>query len=98
MYRNPSSIISAVYIDILDLNYSLGLLSIPFTLFCFLLFINAFNMFDGINMQSGSYAFFIFFFIINNSSQIFSIIIIIGLFFFYLKIVRVKFFLEIMEL
>ena len=83
MYRNPSSIISSIYIDILDVNYSLGLLSIPFTLLCFLLFINAFNMFDGINMQSSSYAVFIFLlFTINNSSQMLSITLIIVLLFF----------------
>ncbi len=30
--------------------------SIFFSIFCFLVFINAFNMFDGINLQSGLYA------------------------------------------
>jgi UDP-N-acetylmuramyl pentapeptide phosphotransferase/UDP-N-acetylglucosamine-1-phosphate transferase len=35
--------------------------SIPFTLLSFLLFINAFNMFDGINLQSGIYSLLIFF-------------------------------------
>jgi UDP-GlcNAc:undecaprenyl-phosphate GlcNAc-1-phosphate transferase len=34
--------------------------SIPFTLLCFLLFINAFNMFDGINLQCGTYSLLIF--------------------------------------
>ena len=31
-----------------------------FTILCFLLFINAFNMFDGINLQSGLYSIYIF--------------------------------------
>jgi UDP-GlcNAc:undecaprenyl-phosphate GlcNAc-1-phosphate transferase len=42
--------------EIIFLNY----FSIPFTLLCFLLFINAFNMFDGINLQCGIYSFLIF--------------------------------------
>jgi UDP-GlcNAc:undecaprenyl-phosphate/decaprenyl-phosphate GlcNAc-1-phosphate transferase len=33
---------------------------IPFTILCFLLFINAFNMFDGINLQASFFSFFIF--------------------------------------
>ena len=31
-----------------------------FSVFCFLVFLNAFNMFDGINLQSSSYSIFIF--------------------------------------
>ena len=34
--------------------------SIIFTTFCFLVFLNAFNMFDGINLQSGLYSVIIF--------------------------------------
>jgi UDP-N-acetylmuramyl pentapeptide phosphotransferase/UDP-N-acetylglucosamine-1-phosphate transferase len=34
--------------------------SIPFTILCFVLFINALNMFDGINLQCASYSLFIF--------------------------------------
>ena len=39
-------------------NYSIELkkISIFFTLFCFLLFMNAFNMFDGIDLQASFYA------------------------------------------
>ena len=32
--------------------FSLGILSIPFTIFCFVIFQNAFNMYDGINLQN----------------------------------------------
>jgi UDP-GlcNAc:undecaprenyl-phosphate GlcNAc-1-phosphate transferase len=35
-------------------------ISIIFTILCFLLFINAFNMFDGINLQSSLYSIFLF--------------------------------------
>ena len=35
--------------------------TIFFTCFCFIVFINAFNMFDGINLQSGLYSILIYF-------------------------------------
>lgn len=40
--------------------YNLGFFSYFFTLLCILLFVNAFNMFDGINLQCGIYALLIF--------------------------------------
>ena len=39
----------------LDKNYNIGNYSYILTVLCYLLFINACNMFDGINIQSGSY-------------------------------------------
>lgn len=36
--------------------YNLGFFSYFFTILCILLFVNAFNMFDGINLQCGIYA------------------------------------------
>ena len=36
--------------------FFLNIFAIFFTIFCFLVFINAFNMFDGINLQSGLYS------------------------------------------
>ena len=47
-----------------DKTFALGNISIPFTIFCFFVFINAFNMFDGINLQSGLYLLTIFLFFI----------------------------------
>jgi UDP-GlcNAc:undecaprenyl-phosphate GlcNAc-1-phosphate transferase len=38
------------------LNINLSFYSIPFTILCFLLYLNACNMFDGINMQMASYS------------------------------------------
>ena len=35
--------------------FNLGYYSIPFTVFCLVIFQNAFNMFDGINLQNISY-------------------------------------------
>lgn len=54
-----------------------------FTLLSILLFINAFNMFDGINMQAAAYALLIFLIFISKSIFInISIVIAISLFFF----------------
>jgi UDP-GlcNAc:undecaprenyl-phosphate GlcNAc-1-phosphate transferase len=43
-------------LESIDISY----ISLIFTILAFLLFINAFNMFDGINLQSGFYSIFIF--------------------------------------
>jgi len=65
-------------------------ISVFFTIFCFLLFINAFNMFDGINGQSALYSLFIFiFFIMNDIFISLSLMLIISLSsFLYLNIKR----------
>lgn len=56
-----------------------------FTIFCFLSIINAFNMFDGINLQLGSLSFFIIFILILlNPTIIFLHILLIALFNFIL--------------
>ncbi len=61
--------------------------SFIFTLLCFLLFINAFNMFDGINLQSISYSIIIFLYLIfiGNSYSLSTLFIIILIFLFYLN-------------
>ena len=41
--------------------FNLDTFAIFFSIFCFLVFINAFNMFDGVNLQSGLYSILIFF-------------------------------------
>jgi UDP-GlcNAc:undecaprenyl-phosphate/decaprenyl-phosphate GlcNAc-1-phosphate transferase len=65
----------------------LNKLSLFFTIFCFLLFINSFNMFDGINLQCGLYSLFIFIYLIFNGTEIIliSLFIIPLLFFLYLN-------------
>ena len=58
----------------------LGMLSIPFTILCYLLFINAVNMFDGINLQLGSYSFiFLSFLILNNIEIIFCTLMLLSI-------------------
>jgi UDP-GlcNAc:undecaprenyl-phosphate GlcNAc-1-phosphate transferase len=47
-------------------NIDLNKFSLPITILCILLFINAFNMFDGINMQIALYSFSLFFYLLIN--------------------------------
>ena len=62
---------------------SLGDYSKVFTIFCIIIFLNAFNMFDGINLQSSIYSIFIFtIFATKNYYFNLSVIIIISLLFF----------------
>ncbi len=70
-------------------SFSDKILKLPFhiavfwTALCFLLFLNALNMFDGINYQVGIYSIYIcIFFILNNFFTIFFILILISLLFF----------------
>ena len=59
--------------------------SLIFTIICFLLFINALNMFDGINLQVGIYCMTVLlFFYFHNLSVLFSICLVIALLFFLL--------------
>jgi len=53
-------IITELRFKFLEQNIILKYFTVPFTLLSFLLFINAFNMFDGINLQCGIYSIFIF--------------------------------------
>jgi len=56
----PNAVITELRFTFFKEKIFLKNFSIPFTLLCFLLFINAFNMFDGINLQCGIYSLLIF--------------------------------------
>jgi UDP-GlcNAc:undecaprenyl-phosphate GlcNAc-1-phosphate transferase len=59
-------VIKELYFKTLNFSLSLGIFSSFFTILCILLFVNALNMFDGINLQVGIYlTILLFFFIIN---------------------------------
>jgi UDP-GlcNAc:undecaprenyl-phosphate/decaprenyl-phosphate GlcNAc-1-phosphate transferase len=62
-------------------------ISYLFSVLCFLLFINAFNMFDGINLQSAIYSFFLFliFLLKGIFIEISLVLLIVLLFFAYLN-------------
>ncbi len=55
-----SLIITNIKFSFVNQTFILNYFSIPFTIFCFLVFLNAFNMFDGINLQSTLYSLIIF--------------------------------------
>ena len=59
-FYNQDLIISNFYISSLKKDLLLNNFSIIFSIFCFLLFINSINMFDGINLQVGFYSLFVF--------------------------------------
>ena len=55
--NSPELQIYFIRFTTLKTTYSLGDFTIFFTIFCVFCFINAFNMYDGINLQSGLYIF-----------------------------------------
>ncbi len=83
---NKDFIIEILRFSFIDKNIYLGKFSFFFTILCLSLFINAFNMYDGINLQSGSYSLIFFiFFIFNSYSVYFSSIFIISTVLFMIK-------------
>jgi UDP-GlcNAc:undecaprenyl-phosphate GlcNAc-1-phosphate transferase len=74
-------LISHIRLSFIEAEYILpSFVSILWTILCFLLFINATNMLDGINYQTGLFSIYIcIFFLINNYFTILFIIIIIAL-------------------
>ena len=73
---DKSLIVQNLYFSSLEKSINLGNFAIPFTILCFLLFMNALNMFDGINLQVGTYLLMILIFIFfKDSFQILSLII-----------------------
>ena len=83
IFTNKDLLIENLIFSFSENNFNLGIFSYFVTLLCFLLFINAFNMLDGINGQSASYLIFIFLILIlKNVLVLFSTLMIINLFFF----------------
>jgi UDP-GlcNAc:undecaprenyl-phosphate GlcNAc-1-phosphate transferase len=84
-------IIPEIHIALIKLSFmdpfSIGIYSYFWTLLCFLLFINAFNFFDGINLQSAGliYSICLFFLYKNIFFDFFLIIFIANCFFVYLN-------------
>ena len=76
-------VLKSIDIETLKISLELENLKIFVTVFCFLVMVNSLNMYDGINLQSGSYLFFVFlFFTLKDVFSIFSILIMISLLFF----------------
>jgi len=60
LFFEKNLILSELRFSFFEKNIDLGIFSLLFTAFCILLFINAINMFDGINLQVISYSSFLF--------------------------------------
>jgi UDP-GlcNAc:undecaprenyl-phosphate GlcNAc-1-phosphate transferase len=86
LFVNPEINISIIKLSFSD-PFSINNYSYFWTLLCFLLFINAFNFFDGINLQISGFMFAIctFFFIKNTFVDFILVILISNIFFFYLN-------------
>jgi UDP-N-acetylmuramyl pentapeptide phosphotransferase/UDP-N-acetylglucosamine-1-phosphate transferase len=83
LYLDNHSVLKEIRFSFLDKIIYLKDYSFFFTLLCVLLFINAFNMFDGINLQSGLYALIMLLYLLFiNFNEKFYYILIISLFFF----------------
>lgn len=64
LFLDDNLVINDIKFSFHERVFSLDTFAIFFSVFCFLVFINAFNMFDGVNLQSGLYSILIFFCII----------------------------------
>ena len=60
IYIDPGILLNNIKFSFYEKNFILNNYKVFFSVFCFLVFLNAFNMFDGINLQSSSYSIFIF--------------------------------------
>lgn len=80
----PDLQLSLIKFSFLESQINLGNFSIPFTILSFLLFINAFNMLDGINGQAAIYTIIVFLiiFLINNSALLVLLVFSLILFLF----------------
>jgi UDP-GlcNAc:undecaprenyl-phosphate/decaprenyl-phosphate GlcNAc-1-phosphate transferase len=80
-------IINEITFSFYQKNISLDEFAIFFSIFCFLVFINAFNMFDGINLQSGIYSLIILIsiLVLYSNSLLIKVLIISLIFFLYLN-------------
>jgi UDP-GlcNAc:undecaprenyl-phosphate GlcNAc-1-phosphate transferase len=90
---NNNLYINNIYISFLDKKILLGEFRIFFTILCYLLFINAFNMLDGINISAGVYATSLLVFLYLHQNNIIFIVLISSLLFFLIKNFQNKLFL-----
>lgn len=83
IFFDKQILITELNFSFLNKNINIENISYFFSIMCFLLFINAFNMFDGINLQSTMYAFFLFLlFLVKGIYIEISLLLLISLLFF----------------
>lgn len=85
IFFNKNILINEINLAFLNKIFNIQNFSLPFTILCFLLFINALNMFDGVNLQCGFYSIFVIFFLLLKSFNLIYIYILFSLFFFLFK-------------
>ena len=79
IFLDKQLLLNYLSLSFLDYKFNITFLQYFLTILCFLLFINAFNMLDGINGQAGSYVIFILIiFIVNKVFLMLSIILLIA--------------------
>lgn len=77
--------INNFYIAFIDKKILLGHFNIFFTILCCLLFINAFNMLDGINLSAGIYTLLLLFFLYLHQNNIIFVVLMSSIIFFLIK-------------
>ena len=83
LIANNDLIINKIYFQTFNSGFSLKSFSLFFTVLCIMLFLNACNMFDGINLQLSTYSLQIFiYFFLKEINPYFSCLMIIFLIFF----------------
>ena len=85
LYYNKDNLVNYINFSFIDKKINLENYSLIFTTFCFIVFLNAFNMFDGINLQAGLYTGIILLnllFFFTNSLFLYSLLIYIFSFLF----------------
>ena len=91
MFLDKDLVIKNANFSFTDFIFHFENYSIFFTILCFLLFINSFNMLDGINGQAGSYSIYIFIlFIFFNVNLILSINLLLPYYYFYILILKIR--------
>ena len=90
---NKNFSINNFYIAFLDKKILLGQFDIFFTILCCLLFINAFNMLDGINLSAGIYTLLLLVFLYLHQNSIIFIVLMSSIIFFLIKNYQNKLFL-----
>ena len=88
LYFNQYSLVNLLYIREINLTINVSSFNYVFTSICFLIFINACNMFDGIDGQSGIYFLFllVYLFCLNNFNVFIILFSLPVIFFLYLNL------------
>lgn len=81
-FFEKSILIENISLSFISHNININNFSFFFTAICFVAFLNAFNMFDGINLQSSTYSIFLSIFLFLSNSNLFFLMLIIFLIFF----------------